>query len=804
MIHISRRSLKASKNGVQLASLAILRFPTKIDFAAELEISRSTVQNFFAGKPVGRENFHKICQELDLAWQEIAELPQDSASQLIAIAPEVSQPQPELTTEKIEFAVDSVVAEYRLLVRSRILSMCGVMRVLDMCRPKNIEDIYVNTRVYKKIKGRRRLEVDTLNDNVYGENSCYDFEEVLKPSSKSKLSASHYSKLIVLGKPGSGKTMFLKHLTILCLKGEFESKRIPIFISLRDFAGYNPSLSIFNYIIIQLTKDNQPPEESQIKQLLNQGKFFIVMDGLDEVNKADYISVCKHLRRFTEWFPNNRYIISCRHGVQYCNFEQFTELEIADFGAEQITDFAFKWFDIQGNDKSIGFLQKLEGRNSIQEFTTNPLLLTLLCILYKESADFPSSRSEIYEEVLEIVFKQWDAERSIEREGNSGLSLQQEKELLCDIALLTFGHKQDLFKEEELKFYVANFITNLADVDISELNVKNIIKSIESKYGLLVEQAKKVYSFSYQAFQEYLTAKKFVSQNDLLVSTTMLDHLVKNLTEERWREIFLLVSEMSPQADALLQMMSQKIDTQINQASELNIFLEWVNCKAQSVEKQLLEKESDHDYERSQFQPVTIRAFYLHLGLSQIFGHAGSSFDFALSLEPKFIQAIQFNLPMVLDLSLFHLTNITYNLPSIQVPALTFQNILNRAISYAAKIQPELAGELRKLAQQLPTPEQNTSQFWHWWHKHGKEWFDNINSLTVQYRNIGYQWQFDFQQKKLLKKYCQANILLIDCLNASCYASSEIKAAIINQLFIAKATKQGEVQIELMLRQNIA
>ena len=76
MTHTSKRSLKASQDGVRLANRAILKFPTKVDFAAELEISRSTVQNFFAGKPVGRENFHKICQELNLSWQEVAELPQ--------------------------------------------------------------------------------------------------------------------------------------------------------------------------------------------------------------------------------------------------------------------------------------------------------------------------------------------------------------------------------------------------------------------------------------------------------------------------------------------------------------------------------------------------------------------------------------------------------------------------------------------------------------------------------------------------------------------------------------------------------
>ena len=57
------RSLKASPEGIDQANNAVLMFATKLDLAAELEISRTTVQRFFAGKSIERENFHKICQK---------------------------------------------------------------------------------------------------------------------------------------------------------------------------------------------------------------------------------------------------------------------------------------------------------------------------------------------------------------------------------------------------------------------------------------------------------------------------------------------------------------------------------------------------------------------------------------------------------------------------------------------------------------------------------------------------------------------------------------------------------------------
>jgi predicted NACHT family NTPase len=47
----------------------------------------------------------------------------------------------------------------------------------------------------------------------------------------------------------------------------------------------------------------------------------------------------------------------------------------------------------------------LKANKPIQELATNPLLLTLLCLVFGEAADFPANRSELYKEGLDVLLK---------------------------------------------------------------------------------------------------------------------------------------------------------------------------------------------------------------------------------------------------------------------------------------------------------------------------------------------------------------------------------------------------------------
>jgi hypothetical protein len=75
-------------------------------------------------------------------------------------------------------------------------------------------------------------------------------------------------------------------------------------------------------------------------------------------------------------------------------------------------------------------------------------------------------------------------------------------------------------------------------------------------------------------------------------------------------------------------------------------------------------------------------------------------------------------------------------------------------------------------------------EFIFWWESKGQKWIKSLRVITIQHRNIGHDWQFSMIQKESLKRYHDANKLLVDCLNSDCYISREVRTEIEDTLLL--------------------
>jgi predicted NACHT family NTPase len=650
------------------------------------------------------------------------------------------------------------------------------MRLLDIAQPIELNDIYVSVNILEAIASQRWLEVaDLQNVNLRGFDR-FGLGQVAQERVPAMQAVATYPKLMVLGKPGSGKTTFLQSLAIRCNQGDLQPDRIPIFIRLKNLAEDGRGVENFNLLnYIRQELHSSELTDLQTEALLRQGSILLLLDGLDEVQERDSDGILKQIRQLAEEYYKNQLIITCRIAAQQYQFDGFTDIEIADFDQTQIATFAQNWFvtlskksQQEGLAKASQFLEKLQlpENQQIRELAVTPLLLNLACSVFTAKADFPARHADLYKQGLDILLVRWDEARGIKRDGiYRQLSLPHKIKLLSQIAAITFEQEAYFFERSAVQQYIADYVRTLpnasTDSEALDLDSQAILKSIEVQHGLLVERAREIYSFSHLTFQEYLTARHVVASPDPQNLEKHLNQLASHVAEPQWREVMLLTAGMLSNADALLQSMKRYTDALMAGDETLQQFLRWLQQKSLSVQVA--------------YKPAAVRAFYLTLALAR-----GLNLARELNLAIALDHALAGNLapPLTLDLALDRALALSLSLP--QNPTLDRVFTLGFALPlHHQGIQDvELGHALQHLKAQLPLPGIGKAALQTWWQAKGQTWAEQLRTEIVRYRNIGHSWQFSDRQQQILQQYYEANRFLLDCLHSDCVVTATVREQI--------------------------
>jgi predicted NACHT family NTPase len=751
-----KRSLQASPLGIQKAKRAFaLKGWTQDNLAAEVNLkTRQPIWRFFTGQPVDRQFFMEICSILDLDWREVA------------IDPPAEFPEPGERTEMVALDIDNLVQTVRSQYRDTIQNQCGILQLLDISRPVNIDDIYVDVNILEELTSQQWVEIDDLQNLELADFNRVGLGAIEQKQIPGMQAVETYSKLRVLGKPGVGKTTFLQHLAIQCDRGEFAADQVPIFILLKEFAEESSRKGVFNLFdyVCQTFLAAGITSSSTIDTLLKAGRVLLLLDGMDEVLSQDIAAVLKEIRKFSDQYHHNRFVVTCRSAAQKLRLRGFTDVEIAPFTQTQIITFAQKWFVALskttaqlGREQSDQFIQKLDLPENWQfrQLVATPLFLHLACWVFQGQGKFPTKRAEFYKQGLDLLLGKWDEAKGVQRDDvYRGFLLPQKLRLLSQLAAVTFEQGQYFFEQRTIEQYIGDYLQNLpgATLEPEELQLESeaMLKAIEAQHGLLIERARGIFSFSYLVFQEYFTARKIVASHNLRALEQALGGLVSHITDPHWREVFLLTAAMLRSADALVQLMKQQIDALVAQDPYLQDFLMWASEKSQTIP--------------TESKLSTTRAFYLALAQNP---HTAAHFVLANKLDQG----------MFLDTAL---DNLLTEFASSHSQDFAYVNACSEALNNILMMVLD-AGfykSLQQLKDQLPSPNQSQKGFQDWWQKHYDAWVGQLRDTITHYRSIHHPWQFTPEQQQVLQRYYDANQLLIDCLNSNCEVTAAIRQEI--------------------------
>jgi len=682
-------------------------------------------------------------------------------------------------------SVDDLVQQVRSRLHDDIQCLHGTMPLWGVDRWVPLAELFVDVNILEEVNSSRKSELDDLwqdfTTGIQGYSSYRSLDRIGLGKERKRVSGlevlAKNTNLMVVGKPGSGKTTYLQRVVTECNAGNLQAHRIPVLIKLREFVedGREVAYSLERYLerCWRLSK-----AETQL--VLNRGQALVLLDGLDEVTGEDGKNITKAIKRFARAYPQVQVIVTCRTQSQESRFERFDYVEVADFNEPQVRAFAQHWFKTVMGDESAGLargreflgLLFLEENKPIRELAITPILLSLTCAVFHQTGKFYSKRSKLYEEGLELLLEQWDKSRSIERdEIYRDLSVERKLELLSYLAVKKFEQPQYvLFEQGEIEGYIAEFL------GIGQRDSRVVLKAIEAQHGLLIERAQKVWSFSHLTFQEYLVAKWFCDQANW-------QKLANYSTRIHWREIFLLIVSESREAESFLLVLKENIDNMMTRKENLQNFLNWLSQKSLSVPlsvpyRALPTRRSINCYAES-YQAVAIRAFYLECYISST-GLSSTGFYLARNLDKDFSSSLIFapemfsepNPSLWLD---YLLMRFIYSIESKKNDSSFFKTLENASLTAHEISELELEISLRELIDKLPEFYQYGSNLSQWILTNGFTWTQQLRLITMKYRNVGYQWDFSNQEWELLQQYYSANILLIDCLNNCTSVASNVK-----------------------------
>lgn len=479
--------------------------------------------------------------------------------------------------------------------RDEIEKNFGQIKLLGTDIPIGLDEIFTDVYLLRESDAFDYYKTVDLTHEIPGEKRFEGIDFVKE--------AGNF--LYILGKPGAGKTTFLKYIAVKAARGEIE--KIPIFISLKDWANSNKEM--LDYLVKQFDICNFPDAKHLIEYILGTGQAIVLLDGLDEVPESNETrrNIIVQIKEFTTKYKESQFLITCRIAASDYSFQYFTYLRVADFTPEQIERYVNKWFKGRSPEKREKFKQELfHSKNEpFLEMASQPLLLSLLCISFNETMTFSESRTDIFDEAIGVLLEKWNAFNDVKREEIFPLTKGRKMQMFSQIAFDNLskknfqnGENYDRFRRSNLAGQISDFLSRLPDAPAKEdIDGEQITKNIEANTGILIERYRNIYSFGHLSLQEFFAAR-YVSEKDARIKRLLTR---ENLTDARWHEVILNTVALLSDADLFFEIFYDMIDQIISAEPDLVGLLRAVGEKAESV--QSTEKIS------------VLRFFYLYLML---------------------------------------------------------------------------------------------------------------------------------------------------------------------------------------------
>lgn len=404
-------------------------------------------------------------------------------------------------------ALAKILESYLITLSSRtstISSICFPQK--DFSIERAYEPLFLEE--YSNFHSEQRLPISEIVDNL--DQSC-----------------------LIIDSAGMGKSTFSKYLITQIL---YKSDRIPILFELRRS---KPDIDLIESIAKELDPLGKTFSRELFYELVQSGKFIIVLDGFDEVEYERQHEVADQINQMSVKGQQNTLVLTTRPQELIPTVLNGKLYQFSDFSNSQAENLVRRLDDISGLD--IGERLIAEFDNVPTDFLKNPLLVSLLYTTFGSNNTIADRICTFYSDIYHALYKGHDLinKNGFEREKYSGLDYEQFRVLLRALCFQMILKRKASFSSPSEAFEYINNAAQLSKVELKSPNgyFNDLLNAVP-----LLQKEGGDYKFLHKTIIEYFAAEYIVYRSD---SESILKKMFTSRSFGAFEQVFNFVYELA-------------------------------------------------------------------------------------------------------------------------------------------------------------------------------------------------------------------------------------------------------------------